>query len=173
VQSQPRQQVKHSNIIKVSSIMTTDAGFKVLTLVINKNIIFLDVTLCNLVDIYQHIRGTYCLQGQRIKPSKEQAQQAIQLELPTACSLLVVCSAYSPTLKMVAIYSTEVLINFYQTIQCHIPEDKTLQLLQVFPSISRSLKLPVSLRFSHNNFGYASILPMHATHPTQLSLFTS
>jgi hypothetical protein len=71
---------------------------------------------------------------------EESAEQVMRLALPTACSLLVVCSAYPLTLKMEAIYSTEVLINFYQTTQCHIPEDNTLQLLQILPSISRSLK---------------------------------
>jgi hypothetical protein len=137
VQFQPRQVVKHSNIIKSSSITTTDAGFKVLIVVTNKNTIFLDVTFYNLVEIYQHIKGTYFLhlQGQRGSP-----EQVMHFALPATCSLLVVCSIYALTLMTEAIYATEILIKFYQTTQSHIPENNTFQLLHIFPPISRSLK---------------------------------
>jgi hypothetical protein len=40
--------------------------------------------------------------------------------------ILVSCSAYSSTLKIEAIYSLETLVDFKQTIWCHIPEDSTI-----------------------------------------------
>jgi hypothetical protein len=38
----------------------------------------------------------------------------------------VASSAYSSTLKMEATYSSETLVDFQRTTQCHIPEDITL-----------------------------------------------
>lgn len=67
--------------------MITDAGFKVLTVVTNKNIIFLDVTLCNLVEIYEHIRGTYRLQDRRVSRASHAAC--------TAYCLLLACCLFS------------------------------------------------------------------------------
>jgi hypothetical protein len=40
--------------------------------------------------------------------------------------LLAACMGYSLTLKTEAVYSSEMLENFYQTVQCHIREDSTL-----------------------------------------------
>jgi hypothetical protein len=41
-------------------------------------------------------------------------------------ALLATYTAYSSTLKTEAVCSSEMFENFYQTIQCYIPEDSTL-----------------------------------------------
>jgi hypothetical protein len=42
-----------------------------------------------------------------------------------ACSILVPRSAYSPILKMEAIFSFETSVDFQRTIRRHVPEDRT------------------------------------------------
>jgi hypothetical protein len=39
--------------------------------------------------------------------------------------MLVACSAYSFALKMDAVCFSEMLVNFYQTAQCHVAKDST------------------------------------------------
>jgi hypothetical protein len=41
--------------------------------------------------------------------------------------LAVSCLAYSLTLKMAAVHSSEMLVDFYQTLLHYIPEGSTLQ----------------------------------------------
>jgi hypothetical protein len=55
-----------------------------------------DVTLCNLVEVYQHFRGIYCLHLQ--------------------CLL----AGLFFDLNIVTVHSSETLVNFYQTTQCQI-----------------------------------------------------
>jgi hypothetical protein len=50
----------------------------------------------------------------------------MDLALLAVCILLVACLAYFSTLKMDAVYSSEMSVNFYQTTWHHIPEDSTL-----------------------------------------------
>jgi hypothetical protein len=45
---------------------------------------------------------------------------------PVTCLLLVSCLAFSSTLKLVAVRSSKISMNFYQTIRRYIPEDSTL-----------------------------------------------
>jgi hypothetical protein len=40
-------------------------------------------------------------------------KQAVSTHLPVAYFLLVICLAYSSTLKMEAVYSSEMTVNFY------------------------------------------------------------
>jgi hypothetical protein len=79
-----------------------DVGCEVLTVVVMKSTIFWDITLCN--------------------PLKVIAE----LSLPPAF-MLVSCLAYSLTLKMEAIYSSEMSVDFQWTTQHYIPEDSTLR----------------------------------------------
>jgi hypothetical protein len=50
----------------------------------------------------------------------------LRLYLPPAF-MLVSCAAYSLTLKMEALCSSETLVDFQRTTQRYIPEDSTLQ----------------------------------------------
>lgn len=49
-----------------------------------------------------------------------------------ACSLLLICLAYSLTLKVVASYFCKVLVNLYLFSQCHIPENNTLRVTIIY-----------------------------------------
>jgi hypothetical protein len=52
------------------------------------------------------------------------------------------------------------LMNFYHTVWWHIQEDNNAgKLLQIFSSLRRLLKLPLSLRFPDHNLGCVSIRP--------------
>jgi hypothetical protein len=64
--------------------------------------VFWDMTSCSLVKVYRRFERTYCL-------------------FPF--------SAYCSTLKMEAICSAEILVNFHQTTLHHIPEDSTFRKL--------------------------------------------
>jgi hypothetical protein len=76
-------------------------GFEVLTAVVMKSTIFWDITPCS--------------------PLK------VKLCLPLAFTL-VSCSAYSSTLKMLAICSSETVIDFQRTTRRYIPEESILLL---------------------------------------------
>jgi hypothetical protein len=58
------------------------------------------------------------------------AVQSVESQPTRLCLLptltLVPCSAYSVTLKMEAIYSSETSVYFQRTTWCYIPEDRTL-----------------------------------------------
>jgi hypothetical protein len=47
--------------------------------------------------------------------------------LPSACFMVVSCFAYSSTLKMQAIYTSEASVDFQLTTRRCVPEDRTLQ----------------------------------------------
>jgi hypothetical protein len=46
----------------------------------------------------------------------------LDLALLAACIMLVACLAHSSTLKMEAVYSSEMLVNFYQITWRHFPD---------------------------------------------------
>jgi hypothetical protein len=52
------------------------------------------------------------------------------------CFLLVSSRVYSSTLKMEEIYSSEMSVNFQQTRQCYIPEERTLY-IEIFLQLSQ------------------------------------
>jgi hypothetical protein len=98
--------------------------------VVMKSTIFWDTMLCSLLKVNWHFRGTYHLhlQGRRISRATHQHEsrwQGERLCLPLAFTL-VSCSAFSLTLKMEAICSSELSIDFQWTALCYIPEDSTL-----------------------------------------------
>jgi hypothetical protein len=86
-----------------------------------KSTIFWDITPCSPLKVNRRFGGTYCLhlQGRRIS-------RARRLCLSPAYTL-VSCAAYSTTLKMDAICSSETSVDFQRTTRCYIPEDSTLQ----------------------------------------------
>jgi hypothetical protein len=72
-------------------------GFEVLTAASMKMPVFWVVAPCNLVEVYQRFRGTFCLHLQVI------------------------------ALMMEAVSTSETLVNFYQITLCYNPEDRHLQ----------------------------------------------
>jgi hypothetical protein len=78
-----------------------------------------DITPCSLLKVNRHFGGTYRLHLQD------------QQSLPPAF-MLASCSAYSSTLKMEAIYSSETSVDFQRIIRRYIPEDGTLHSLEQF-----------------------------------------
>jgi hypothetical protein len=49
-----------------------------------------------------------------------------RLGLLAACLVLIACLSYTSTIEMKALRSSETSVNFYRTMQCHIPEESTL-----------------------------------------------
>jgi hypothetical protein len=88
-----------------------------------KSIIFCDVTPCSLLSCNRRFGGTYRLhlEGWRNNFSKNQRAEC----LPPAY-LLVLAEIISSTLKVEAVWSSEMLVATQQTTRCHIPEDDTL-----------------------------------------------
>jgi hypothetical protein len=94
-----------------------------------KNIIFWNMTPCSPLSFNLRFGGTYRLHLQRrrnmfSKPANKQV--ASSFCLPPACAL-VSCSAYSSTLKMEAICSSDTSVDFQRTTCSYIPEDNTLR----------------------------------------------
>jgi hypothetical protein len=94
-----------------------------------KSAIFWDITPYSSFKVNRRFGGPYRLhlQGRRISRARYQSESRWQasLCLPPAFTL-VSCSAYSPTLKMEAICSSEMSVNFQRTTRRYIPEDSTL-----------------------------------------------
>jgi hypothetical protein len=84
--------------------------------------IFWDITPCSPLRVNWRFRNTHRLhlQGRRISQAKNQHKSRWQ------ASMLLSCSAYSSTLKMEAICSSETSVHFQQTTRRYIPEDSTL-----------------------------------------------
>jgi hypothetical protein len=123
----------------------------------NTKIIFRDMTPCSLLSVNRRFGGTYRLhlQGRRNKFSKKPARK----QVPSRA--LVSCSAYSSTLKMEAIFLSEMSVDSQRTTRRHIPEDDTLhnhrcENLKILTGIC--LHLPgIEYRFSgHPSSAYAS-----------------
>jgi hypothetical protein len=64
----------------------------------------------NILPPFSRLKSTLC---------KQQATSA----LLTACFLLITCLSYCSILKMEAVFSSDTLVNFYQTTRRHIRED--------------------------------------------------
>jgi hypothetical protein len=86
-----------------------------------KSIIFLDITPCSPLKLNKSFGRTYHLhlQDRRLNRAK------YQLFLLPAFTL-VSCSAYSSTLKMELIFSSETSVDFQRTTRHYIPENNTL-----------------------------------------------
>jgi hypothetical protein len=79
-----------------------------------------------------------------IDPSKQDCEKS-QVYLPPAFTLGS-CSAYSSTLKMEAICSSETSVHFQRTIQRYIPENSTLQSQVQFIAFTKYLEIQYSYR---------------------------
>jgi hypothetical protein len=94
-----------------------NVGFEVLTAVVMKSTILWGIMPCSLLKVNRLFGGTYRLHPQgRISRAKYQREGRWQV---------VFCSAYL-TLRMKAICSSEMSIDFHQTTWCYIPEDSIL-----------------------------------------------
>jgi hypothetical protein len=113
-----------------------DVISEVLTEVVMKGTIFWDITLHSPLKVKRSFGGTYRLH--------------LQVCLPPAFTL-VYCSAYSSTLKMEAICSSETSVDFQRTTRRCVPEDSNLLLSYLFPSIFASYILFVSSYISTPN----------------------
>jgi hypothetical protein len=87
-----------------------------------KSTIFWDITPCSPSNVNRLSGGAYRLhfQGWRISRARNQRESKWQAEFFASCS------AYSSTLKMEAICSTETSIDIRRTTRRYIPEDSTL-----------------------------------------------
>jgi hypothetical protein len=102
-------------------------GFEVFTAVVMKSTIFWDITRCSLLNANRRFRGTYCLhlQCRRISHARNHRESRWQAELSLS-------PAYSSTLKMEAICSSEKSVDIQGTAWRYIPEDGTVQLVHLF-----------------------------------------
>jgi hypothetical protein len=106
--------------------------------------IFFDITLCISVKFNRHFGEAYRIHLH----GDEQANKTYWiarsplanlvlfrkvLALLAACFMLVSCTAYSSTLKMEAICSSEMSVDFHRTTWRYIPEDRILQNFHHFP----------------------------------------
>jgi hypothetical protein len=97
-----------------------------------------DITSCSPLKVNRRFGGTYRLhlQSRRISRARDQRESRWQAQeqsasrnfglcLPPAFTL-VSCSAYSSTLKLEAIYSSESSVDFQRTTRRYMPADGTL-----------------------------------------------
>jgi hypothetical protein len=86
-----------------------------------KSTIFFDITPYSPLKVNRRFGGTYRLhlQSRRISRAKNQREIRCQAELAS-------CSAYSSTMKMEAIFSSETSGDFQRTTRRYIPEDRAL-----------------------------------------------
>jgi hypothetical protein len=114
----------HSGIFSQTS--TIHVGFEVLTAVVIKSTIFWDITLCIPLKVNRRFGATYRLhvQGQRIsRAARHQRESRWQAEP---------CLAFTSTLNMEVICSSETSVDFQQTTRRYIPEVRTLQVSSCF-----------------------------------------
>jgi hypothetical protein len=83
-----------------------------------KSSVLWDMTPCSLLEVNQSFRGTCYLhlQGCRVSQARNQHE--------TGSKQL----AYSSPLEMEATCSSKISVDFQQTTQCYIPEDRTLHM---------------------------------------------
>jgi hypothetical protein len=95
-----------------------------------KSTLFWDITPCSPLKVNRHFGGIYCLhlQGRRKSRARNQHESrwgAESFSLPLAF-MLICCSSYSSTLKMEAICSSEMSVDFQWSTRRYILEDSTL-----------------------------------------------
>jgi hypothetical protein len=88
-----------------------------------KSTIFLNITQCSPLKVNRRFGGKYLLhlQGRRISRARTSVKAVI-----ATCFYAGSCLAYSSTLKMVAICSSETSVDFQRSTRRYIPEDSTL-----------------------------------------------
>jgi hypothetical protein len=86
-------------------------------------LIFWNIMPCSPLEVNRHFGGIYCLQlhSQRISQARSQCERRWEIGF-----MLVSCSPYSAILKMEAMCSSEMSVDFQQTTWHYIPEDSTL-----------------------------------------------
>jgi hypothetical protein len=109
---------------------------------------YMDIRPCSPFEVNRRFGGTYRLHplGRRINRAR---YQVAGLGLPLDFAR-VSCSAYSSTLKMEAILSSETSVNFQRTAQRNITEDSTLHNHRC--ENLKSYIQKVTVRFEPNNY---------------------
>jgi hypothetical protein len=104
-----------------------------------KSTLFWDITPCILLKVIRRFGGTYrlYLQGRTISRARNQRESRWQAERASRLR----CSAYSSTLKMEAICSSETSIDFQRTARRYIPEDSTLRVRTSNPTLKGTSSL--------------------------------
>jgi hypothetical protein len=132
--------------------------FEILSKVHYENTISRDVKPCIQIEVYRRFGGKYCIHSEARRESLACNQcpfsglalvslhlvpvgfRWITLKVYTwttisKCGsfyLVIICLTYSSILKMKAVHSSEMSVNFYLTTRCHIPEDRTLHFTRDF-----------------------------------------
>jgi hypothetical protein len=98
-------------------------GFDVLTAAVMKSTVFWYITPCSPMKVNERFRGTYrpYLQGRRISRAWNQTELCL-----SPAFTLASCSAYSSTLNIGAIDSSETSVAFQRTTRRYIPGYITL-----------------------------------------------
>jgi hypothetical protein len=115
------QDYKFFQILTTYGVDQCIVGFEVLTAVVIKSTIFWDITPCSPLGVNRRFGGTSRLHLQHRRTSRARARFCF----PPAFAM-VSCSAYSSTLKMEAIISSETLVDTQRTTRRYITEDGTL-----------------------------------------------
>jgi hypothetical protein len=97
-----------------------------------KSSVFWDLMPCSLLKVTGRLGGTCHLHVQQREAGSKQSKLA-------TCFTVVSFLAYSWTLKMEAICSSETSFDFQRTIRRYISEDRTLIIISVSTSASRLL----------------------------------
>jgi hypothetical protein len=115
---------RYSSKFQGNNAVYNRIGFEVLTAVVMMCTIFWDITPCSQFKVSRSFGRTYRLhvQGRRISRATNVKAGDKQSRL------LATCSAYSSTLKMEAICSSETSADFQRTTRRYIPEDSTLSI---------------------------------------------
>jgi hypothetical protein len=130
-----------------------------------KSIIFWDITPCSPLKVNRRFRGMYRLhlQGQGISQARNQHKSRWQ-------------AAYSSTLKMEAIYSSEMSVDFQQNTRRYIPEHNTLhnhhcENLKSYTGIHwfNSKKINLQIDWFNNQLTINWQLTKNCTQPTALT----
>jgi hypothetical protein len=118
-------------------------GFEVLTAVVMKSSIFWHITSCSSLKVNRHFGGTYYLhlQGQRISQ-----EISTNETLFVTCFMLVSCLAYSSTLKMEVICSSETSVDFQRITWRYIPEESRNSAVRIVSLEGRVVGVRVPLR---------------------------
>jgi hypothetical protein len=109
---------KPTPIRQENLLIKSFVGFEVLSAVVMMASVFWDTSTCIPLKVNHIFGGTCCfhLQGQRIRQARNEHESGTM----QSCSA---CLTYSSTLKMQAIVSSEMSVDFQRTTRRYIPEN--------------------------------------------------
>jgi hypothetical protein len=125
-------------------LLVADIASQALTEVAMKSYFFWNITPYCPLEVSRHFGGTdrLYLQGRKANQADQaRSKQKAEPVLLAACFSLVSWMAYSSTLKIGAICSSEMLVDLNRTTQFYIPEDGTLHPLADFRRMRLEFRL--------------------------------